>query len=87
MDTNTIICRCQDITYGEILQAISDGAETVSGVKKRVGSGMGICQGKYCEKLIAGILSEQTGKKLSELLPDTRRAPARPVDASAFLDD
>ena len=46
MDTNTIICRCQDITYGEILQAISDGAETVSGVKKRVGSGMGICQGK-----------------------------------------
>ena len=75
MDTNTIICRCQDITYGEILQAISDG------------SGMGICQGKYCEKLIAGILSEQTGKKLSELLPDTRRAPARPVDASAFLDD
>ncbi len=87
MDTNTIICRCQDITYGEILHAIADGAETVTGVKKRVGSGMGICQGKYCEKLIMNILAEQTGKKPAELLPDTRRAPARPVEAAAFLED
>lgn len=87
MDTSTIVCRCQDITYGEILQAIENGAETISGVKKRVGSGMGICQGKYCEKLIARILSEKTGKSMAELLPDTRRAPARPVDASAFLEE
>ena len=44
MDDHVIICRCQEITYGEIVQAIAEGATTVTGVKKRVGSGMGICQ-------------------------------------------
>ena len=79
MDDHVIICRCQEITYGEI-------ATTVTGVKKRVGSGMGICQGKYCEHLVAQIISEKTGIPMSALLPDTKRTPVRPVDASVFLD-
>lgn len=86
MDDHVIICRCQEITYGEIVQAIAKGATTVTGVKKRVGSGMGICQGKYCEHLVAQIISEKTDIPMSELLPDTKRTPVRPVDASVFLD-
>jgi len=85
MDDDVIICRCQEITRGDVIKAIREGATTVAGVKKRVGSGMGICQGKYCEKLVAGIISEITGKPLGEILPDTRRAPARPIDAKVFL--
>ncbi|MCF0137500.1 MAG: (2Fe-2S)-binding protein [Oscillospiraceae bacterium] len=87
MNQNVVICRCQEITYGDVLNAIKDGALTVAGVKKRVGSGMGLCQGKYCEALVANIISEQTGIPLEEILPDTRRAPARPVDVTAFLED
>lgn len=85
MDDNVIICRCQEITYGEIVKAIEDGAISVTGVKKRVGSGMGSCQGKYCEHLVAQIISEKTGIPVSELLPDTKRAPVRPADAKVFL--
>mgnify|MGYP004447941417 FL=1 len=87
MNQNVGICRCQEITYGDVLNAIKDGALTVAGVKKRVGSGMGLCQGKYCEALVANIISEQTGIPLEDILPDTRRAPARPVDVTAFLED
>ena len=87
MNQNVVICRCQEITSGDVLNAIKDGALTVAGVKKRVGSGMGLCQGKYCEALVANIISEQTGIPLEEILPDTRRAPARPVDVTAFLED
>ena len=47
---------------------------------------MGICQGKYCEHLVAQIISEKTGIPMSALLPDTKRTPVRPVDASVFLD-
>ena len=72
MDKNTVICRCQEITYGEVLEAIREGAVTVAGVKKRVGSGMGLCQGKYCEKLVAHIISEETGLPLDKILPDTK---------------
>ena len=86
MDKNVVICRCQEITYGDILKAIEDGARTVTGVKKRVGSGMGICQGKYCEKLVAEIIAAETGRPMAEILPDTKRAPARPIDSKAFLD-
>ena len=87
MDRNVIICRCMEITCGDVLDAIEEGACTVAGDKKRVGSGMGICQGKYCEKLVAMIIAEKTGKPMSEILPDTKRAPVRPIEASVFLEN
>ena len=53
-----IICQCEGITRGEILKAIRRGATTVDGVKRRVGSGMGRCQGSRCAWEIAKILKE-----------------------------
>jgi glycerol-3-phosphate dehydrogenase len=53
-----IICFCEKITKGEILEAIRRGATTVDGVKRRVGSGMGRCQGSRCAWKIAKILME-----------------------------
>lgn len=43
-----IICQCGQITEGEIREAIARGATTVDGVKRRVGTGMGRCQGARC---------------------------------------
>ena len=53
-----IVCRCEHITRGEILEAIRRGATTVDGVKRRVGAGMGRCQGSRCGWKIARILKE-----------------------------
>lgn len=86
MDKDVVICRCMEITYGDVLRAIEEGAVTVTGVKKRVNSGMGMCQGKYCEILVAQIISQQTGRPLSEILPDTKRAPTRPIETTSFLE-
>lgn len=55
---NEIICRCEKITRAEILEAIRRGATTVDGVKRRVGTGMGRCQGNRCGWRIAKILKE-----------------------------
>ena len=57
-DYYEIICQCQKITRGEILEAIARGATTVDGVKRRVGTGMGRCQGSRCGWKIAKILKE-----------------------------
>ncbi len=84
-ENEIVICRCQELTREDVLQAILDGATTVNGVKKRIRSGMGLCQGKTCERLIAQIVAEQTGREPSELIPPTSRAPVRPVDISVFL--
>ena len=53
-----IICRCEQITRAEILEAIRRGAGTVEGVKRRVGSGMGRCQGSRCALKIEKLLEE-----------------------------
>ena len=74
-----IICRCQEITKSEIEKAIEDGATTIDGVKRRTRAGMGLCQGKTCQRLVAKIISEKTGKPMSQILPPTFRAPVRAV--------
>ena len=53
-----IICQCESITEGEILQAIARGARTVEAVKRRVGSGMGPCQGGRCSSEILKLLNK-----------------------------
>ena len=55
---NEIICQCEQITKAEIIEAIRRGASTVDGVKRRVGSGMGRCQGSRCTYAIEKLLEE-----------------------------
>jgi len=55
---NEIICQCEQITRAEIIEAIHRGATTVDGVKRRVGSGMGRCQGSRCTLKIEKLLEE-----------------------------
>ena len=53
-----IICQCEQITRAEIIESIRRGASTVEGVKRRVGSGMGRCQGSRCTYAIEKLLEE-----------------------------
>ena len=55
---NLIVCQCEKITRAEIIEAIRRGAKTVDGVKRRVGSGMGRCQGSRCTQKIEELLEE-----------------------------
>ena len=55
---NEIICQCETITKAEIIEAIRRGATTVDGVKRRVGSSMGRCQGSRCSYAIEKLLEE-----------------------------
>ncbi len=65
-----IVCRCEQITEGEVLDAIHRpaGARTLKGVKKRCRPGMGRCQGGFCEPLITEILCRELGLSPEELL-------------------
>ena len=59
-----IVCQCEGISKEEIFEAIRRGAKTVDGVKRRVGSGMGRCQGSRCSEAIERILEECQNEKL-----------------------
>ncbi|MFR1111920.1 MAG: (2Fe-2S)-binding protein [Blautia sp.] len=79
MEEDIIICRCQEVTRQEILDAIADGATTVDGVKRRTRAGMGLCQGKTCERLVQKIIAQETGISIEQIIPQTKRMPVRPV--------
>lgn len=44
MEDHVIICRCEEITYGEIKQAIRDGATTLDGIKRVTRAGKGLAR-------------------------------------------
>ena len=70
-----IICRCETITEGEILEAIRRpvGATTLDGIKRRVRAGMGRCQGGFCSPRVMEILARETGRSIDEI---TKNRPA-----------
>jgi len=58
-----VICRCETVTEGEIVEAIRRGATTVQGVMFRSRAGMGRCQRNWCGPKIIEILSRELGRK------------------------
>ena len=79
MDDDILVCRCEEITLGEIKAAMDDGARTVTGVKLRTRAGMGLCQGRTCEKMVQALLKERIGNSAEEIGASTSRPPVRPV--------
>lgn len=77
------ICRCEEVTKEEIEQAISEGATTLTGIKKRTHAGMGLCQGRTCRKLISQMLNGKV--KPEEIVPPTSRPPVRTAGISEFI--
>lgn len=86
-EDDVIICRCEEITLGEIKKAIKEGAHDTDAIKRMTRAGMGLCQNKTCYNLIARLISKQTGKKLSEITPFTSRPPVRPIKVKCWSRD
>ncbi len=62
-----IICRCEQISEGEIIEAIRRGARSLDGVKRRVRAGMGRCQGGFCAPRVMEILARELQLNTTEL--------------------
>ena len=64
-----VICRCETVTEGEIVDAITRplGARSLDGVKRRTRAGMGRCQGGFCGPRVMELIARETGMDLSEI--------------------
>lgn len=64
-----VICRCETITEGEIVDAIhrTPGARSLDGVKRRTRAGMGRCQGGFCSPRVMEILSRELGIPMDQV--------------------
>ena len=82
-DDDMIICRCEEITKGEIRKAIYDGMMTMNEVKRYLRPGMGLCQGLTCGRLVKDIIAKELGEKAS----DIAAATSRPINLEIFADN
>jgi len=69
-----VICLCQTVTEGEIIDAIRRplGARTVEGVRRRTGVTFGDCEGAYCFDRIVSILARETNKGINQILKSSK---------------
>jgi glycerol-3-phosphate dehydrogenase len=56
-----LVCRCETVTEGEIVEATRRGATTLDGIKFRTRAGMGRCQGGFCTPRVVKILAMELG--------------------------
>ena len=69
-DYGEVICRCEQVSKAEILQAIHNplGVHTMAGIKYRTRSMMGRCQGGYCQMRVAQMIQQELGIPETEVL-------------------
>ncbi len=77
-DDNTLVCRCEEVTAGEIRSAVHAGHSDSNQVKFLTRCGMGPCQGRQCAEAVSHIIADANGdNKPQELYRG--RAPVTPL--------
>jgi NAD(P)H-nitrite reductase large subunit len=86
-DDYLIICRCEEITKGEIRKAVYEGMHTVNEVKRYLRAGMGLCQGQTCGRMVRDIIARELGVPRESIELATPRSPVRPVPMATYAND
>ena len=81
---DTIVCRCEDVTRGEIAAAVAAGYTEIGPVKMSTRAGMGPCQGRTCTPAVQAIMADESGALLADVGLPTSRAPVRPAPLKAL---
>lgn len=82
-----VICRCEDLTEEDILEAIEKGFTEVESIKRHLRLGMGQCQGKTCIPLTHRILARELGLTPDHMDEPTARPPSRQVSFNVLAGD
>jgi len=85
MNDDTIICRCEDVTLGDIKRLLEEGYETIDELKLKSRCGMGSCQGRTCRPLLIDIISDYKGIDKSKVKLSTFRPPTKPIQISTII--
>jgi len=82
----TIICRCNDITLDDVINAIKAGVDDFEVLRKYLRLGFGPCQGRSCLLIAARIYARLTGKRIADALSEYKvRPPIVPVPVRVLV--
>jgi thioredoxin reductase len=80
----TIICRCEEITLGEIRRQLTNGFATISAIKKATRCAMGNCQGRTCGPILFDMISAFSHQPPAAIGAASARAPVKTVALGAL---
>ncbi|MGC8982256.1 MAG: (2Fe-2S)-binding protein [Desulfurococcaceae archaeon] len=81
-----IVCRCNDVTLDNIVDAIDQGIDDFELLRKYLKIGFGPCQGRSCLIIAARIFAKKTGRRIEEVLRNYQfRPPLVPVSAEVLV--
>ena len=74
-----MVCRCEEVTREQIIQAIQAGDVSIDAIKKRTRAGMGFCQGRTCRRLVAQLIAAYSDLPMEQALSGSVRVPVGPL--------
>ena len=86
-DDDLLVCRCEEVTKGQIRKAVHAGIFTLEEMRRYLRSGMGLCQGQTCGKLVKAIIASELKVSPAEVVPASSRAPMRPIEMCILAED
>ena len=86
-DDSLLVCRCEEVTKGQIRKAVHEGIFTLEEMRRYLRSGMGLCQGQTCGKMVKSIITSELKVAPSEVVPASSRAPMRPIEMCILAED
>jgi NAD(P)H-nitrite reductase large subunit len=84
---DTVVCRCEEVTAGEVRDAVAYGATTLDALKTRTRTGQGPCQGRTCGPILARMIAQQSSQSPADAGLFHARPPVKPVPLAALAGD
>ncbi|WP_348738052.1 NAD(P)/FAD-dependent oxidoreductase [Pseudomonas rhodesiae] len=76
---NLTVCRCEEVSAGDIRAVVDDGHWEINRVKAHCRVGMGRCQGRLCGLAAAEIVAERSGRSVEDVGRLRGQAPIKPL--------
>jgi NADPH-dependent 2,4-dienoyl-CoA reductase/sulfur reductase-like enzyme len=83
-EEDTIACRCEEVTVGQIRRAVRLGAPGPNQLKAFTRCGMGPCQGRICGPIVSAVIAEARGVPIAQVGTYRPRAPYKPITVGAL---
>ena len=75
----TVVCRCEEVTAGQVRQAVREGCQGPNQAKSHLRCGMGPCQGRFCGLAVSQIMAHGRGVSMDRRGYDRSRPAAKPI--------